>query len=169
MNVRRVVTGHDSDGRAVIASDELVQPLNFEDRGTALHRVWGADRTPVFPDDGSLPEQDGMLAPVGGYRFIFFTLAPGGGPSAEHRSSSIEIDDDGMHRTDTVDLTVVLSGEVILHLDGGYETVLRAGDTLIQNGTRHRWENRGNESAVMATVNLGARRDTQSRRQPDGG
>ena len=55
-----------------------------------------------------------------------------------------------MHTTDTIDFEVILSGEMILELDDGAETVLHPGDTVVQNGTRHRWGNRGNEPAVMA-------------------
>ena len=67
-------------------------------------------------------------------------------------------DDPGMHTTDTVDFEVVISGEIVLELDDGAEKVLRAGDTNIQNGTRHRWHNRGSEPAVIATFIVGAHR-----------
>jgi quercetin dioxygenase-like cupin family protein len=73
-------------------------------------------------------------------------------------SQWMEADDPGMHTTDTVDFEVVISGEIILELDDGAEKVLRAGDTNIQNGTRHRWHNRGSEPAVIATFIVGANR-----------
>jgi quercetin dioxygenase-like cupin family protein len=63
-----------------------------------------------------------------------------------------------MHTTDTIEFEVVLSGEVILELDDEVETVLRQGDTVVQNGTRHRWGNRGTEPAVMAVFTVGAHR-----------
>ena len=70
----------------------------------------------------------------------------------------LEPDNPGMHTTDTIDFEVVLSGELILELDDGVETVLRPGDTVVQNGTRHRWGNRGTEPAVMAVFMVGTHR-----------
>jgi quercetin dioxygenase-like cupin family protein len=78
----------------------------------------------------------------------------------------LEPDNPGMHTTDTIDFEVVLSGELILELDDGAETVLRPGDTVVQNGTRHRWGNRGTEPAVVALFMVGARRS--GARRPDG-
>jgi quercetin dioxygenase-like cupin family protein len=66
-----------------------------------------------------------------------------------------EYDQPGMHTTDTVDMEIVISGEIVLELDDGVETTLRAGDVNIQNGTRHRWHNRGNEPAVIAVAMVG--------------
>jgi quercetin dioxygenase-like cupin family protein len=63
-----------------------------------------------------------------------------------------------MHTTDTVDMEIMLSGEVVLELDNGVERTLRAGDVNIQNGTRHRWHNRCTEPATMAVVMVGATR-----------
>ena len=69
----------------------------------------------------------------------------------------LEPDNPGMHTTDTIDFEVVLSGEVILELDDGAETVLRPGDTVVQNGTRHAWHNRGSKTARLAVFIAGAR------------
>ena len=66
-----------------------------------------------------------------------------------------------MHTTDTIDFEVVLSGEVILELDDGAQTVLRPGDTVVPNGTRHRWDNRGAEPAVVALFLIGAHRASE--------
>jgi quercetin dioxygenase-like cupin family protein len=63
-----------------------------------------------------------------------------------------------MHTTDTIDFEVILAGELVLELDDGAEKVLRPGDTVVQNGTRHRWHNRGSEPATMAVFMTGARR-----------
>jgi quercetin dioxygenase-like cupin family protein len=64
----------------------------------------------------------------------------------------------GMHTTDTVDYCVILAGEVWLELDDGALTCLRAGDTVVQNGTRHAWRNLGDEPVTMAVVMVGAQR-----------
>jgi mannose-6-phosphate isomerase-like protein (cupin superfamily) len=175
MDVRRVVTGHDSSGRSVFAADELVPPFEPElFAGWAFHALWGGDRTQTFPDDGSPPPADRYFPAVDGFRFSFSTIPPAGTAAAERIDVAaaeaeverampgllghMEPDDPGMHTTDTVDMEVILSGEVILELDDGVQRLLRAGDTVIQNGTRHRWRNPGSEPCVMAIFMVGARR-----------
>ncbi len=175
MKVRRVVTGHDARGKAVFASDVEVEPLTVSLMpGAEFHRLWGGDQAPTFPDDGAPTAQPDYFPPVGGYRFGLFTIPPGTGEAAadldvdaalaemEEKlpglTSYVETDNPGMHTTDTIDFEVVLSGQVILELDDGVETVLRPGDTVVQNGTRHRWANRGSEPAVLAVFITGANR-----------
>jgi mannose-6-phosphate isomerase-like protein (cupin superfamily) len=175
MRIRRVVTGHDERGHAVFASDEVVEPLTIGSMpGAEFHRLWGGDVAPTFPDDGSPPAQPMFFPPVGGYRFAFFSVAPAGieppgdlDPESAAAAidavlpgmtSHMEADEPGMHTTDTIDFEVVISGEVVLELDDGAETTLRAGDTVVQNGTRHRWSNRGSEPAVLAVFIVGANR-----------
>ncbi len=70
----------------------------------------------------------------------------------------MELDHPGMHTTDTVDFDVVLSGEVYLELDNGAEAHLKAGDCVVQNGTRHAWHNRSSEKCVIAVALIGAER-----------
>ena len=175
MRVRRVVTGHDRDGKAVFASDEDVDPLTVElIPGAEFHRLWGADQAPAFPGDGGPTAQPGYFPPVGGYRFGLFSVPPATVPvpagldlqaglaELEEKLPGLvaylEPDNPGMHTTDTIDFEVVLSGEVILELDDGVEKVLRPGDTVVQNGTRHRWGNRGAQPAVVAVFLVGAHR-----------
>jgi mannose-6-phosphate isomerase-like protein (cupin superfamily) len=175
VRVRRVVTGHDNAGRAVFASDEEVEPVTTALMpGTEFHRLWGGDEAPTYPGDGSVPAHTAYFPPVGGYRFGFFTLPPSGtrGPddvdvAAELQTlgerlpgllDHMEPDDPGMHTTDTTDFEVVLSGEATLELDDGAERTMRAGDTVVQNGTRHRWHNRGSEPVVIAVFMVGAHR-----------
>ena len=111
---------------------------------------------------------------MGGYRFGIFTIPPatasvpvGVDPQAARAEMEeklpgmlayLEPDNPGMHTTDTIDFEVVLSGELVLELDDGVEKVLRPGDTVVQNGTRHRWVNRGTEPAVWAAFMVGAHR-----------
>lgn len=71
----------------------------------------------------------------------------------------MEPDHPGMHPTDTVDFDLVVSGEVWLELDDGQEVHLRAGDCVVQNGTRHAWHNRASERAVVFVALLGAARN----------
>jgi quercetin dioxygenase-like cupin family protein len=63
-----------------------------------------------------------------------------------------------MHTTDTTDFEIVLSGQVVLELDDGAEVTLSPGDTVVQNGTRHRWRNPGTEPAVIGVAVVGALR-----------
>ena len=148
MRVRRVVTGHDRDGKAVFASDEQVDPLTLAlIPGAEFHRLWGADQAPTFPGDNAAPADLDPQAAVAEME----QKLPG-------LLAYLEPDNPGMHTTDTIDFEVVLSGEVILELDDGVEKVLRPGDTVVQNGTRHRWGNRGTEPAVVVVFLIGAHR-----------
>jgi hypothetical protein len=141
--------------------------------GWEFHRLWGADQAPTFPDDGAPTPQPTYFPPLGGYRFAVFTVPPPTPPpegidlaaareemeeKLPQLMSWMEPDNPGMHTTDTIDFEVVLSGELVLELDDGAETTLRKGDTVVQNGTRHRWRNEGTEAAVVAVFLVGARR-----------
>jgi mannose-6-phosphate isomerase-like protein (cupin superfamily) len=178
MDVRRVVTGHDANGKAVFVSDEKVAPLTpVLLPGSEFHRLWGSDEAPHFPDDGSPPEQKTYFPPVGGFRFGLFTIPPaneGGGvpPDLDIQQALGELEEllpgmtqymepdaPGMHTTDTVDFEVVLSGTVTLELDDGAIATLSPGDTVVQNGTRHRWGNPGDVPAVIAVFIAGAHHD----------
>jgi mannose-6-phosphate isomerase-like protein (cupin superfamily) len=170
-----VVTGHDSDGKSVFVSDEEVEPVTTALMpGTEFHRLWGGDEAPTYPSDGSVPKFHTYFPAVDGYRFGFFTLPPSGTQprgdidiGAELTSLNermpglldhMEPADPGMHTTDTVDFEVVLSGEVTLELDDGEERTMHPGDTVVQNGTRHRWGNPGTTLARLAVFIVGARR-----------
>lgn len=77
MQVRRVVTGHTPDGKATVASDTKVDAITIDIApGSEYHRLWGADETVTFPDDGSLPSYSAYFPPVGGFRFGIFTVPP---------------------------------------------------------------------------------------------
>jgi mannose-6-phosphate isomerase-like protein (cupin superfamily) len=174
MHVRRVVTGHDAAGRAVFASDEEVAPITLSLLpGMEFHRLWGADAVPTFPDVGSRPDAVRYFPPVGGFRFGLFSVPPDGGVGAPAdldvgaaltefdqklpgMAEHLEPDNPGMHTTATVDYGVVLSGRPVLELDDGATVTLEPGDTYIQNGTRHRWSNPGDATAVLAITLLGA-------------
>jgi mannose-6-phosphate isomerase-like protein (cupin superfamily) len=174
MDVRRVVTGHDGNGKAVIASDEQVSPVTLAAMpGSEFHLLWGSDEPQTYPDGGSKPDGSQYFPTVGGFRFGIFTIpsvAEADYPDdieaafAEVEAklpgllAHMEPDEPGMHTTDTTDYEIVLSGEVILELDDGAEVTLSPGDTVIQNGTRHRWRNSGAVPAVLGVVLIGAHR-----------
>jgi mannose-6-phosphate isomerase-like protein (cupin superfamily) len=167
MNVRRVVTGHDASGKSVFVSDEAVAPQPV----TEFHRLWGGDKTPQFPDDGSMPEHHMYFPPIGGFRFGMFSIPPDSVAGSDIEGAAgladieaeapgllryMDLSDPGMHATDTIDFEVVLEGTVILELDDGAEVTLHPGDTVVQNGTRHRWKNGGDTTARLAVFMCGA-------------
>lgn len=175
MDVRRVVTGHDSEGKAIIVSDERVGPITLAAMpGSEFHRLWGSDGPQTYPGRGSEPGGVQYFPAVGGFRFGLFTIPPeiesdypedmeAAFAEVEEKLPGLmghmDMEDPGMHTTDTTDYDVVLSGQIILELDDGEEVLLSAGDAVIQNGTRHRWRNPGTVPAVVAVVLIGANRN----------
>jgi mannose-6-phosphate isomerase-like protein (cupin superfamily) len=175
MKIRRVVTGHDSEGKAHVVDDGAVEPITSELMpGCAVYRLWGRDERPTFPDDGSPRRAEAYFPPRDGSRFMINTIAPGElvpppdldvaaaladlerlAPGA---MAAMESDAPGMHTTDSIDYVLVVSGEVTLELDDGERTVLRAGDVVVQNGTRHAWRNHGTVSCTIVGVAIGADR-----------
>jgi mannose-6-phosphate isomerase-like protein (cupin superfamily) len=175
MQVRRVVTGHTSKGKAVFASDTVVDGITVAMApGVEFHRLWCGDTPPTFPDAGAPRPGHGYFPPLGGFRFGLFTIPPSSviAPSGLDMAAALaeaeaklpgmlavlEKDDPAMHRTDTIDYEYVVSGEVWLELDDGAEVHLRAGDTVVQNGTRHAWRNKSDEPCTMVVCLVGARR-----------
>ena len=143
MQIRRVVTGHTPDGKATIASDTKVEGMTIDIApGFEFHRLWGADETVTFPDDGSHRSYSTYFPPVGGFRFGLFTVPPrpeGIPEDFDFEKALIEMEEKlpgmaahmepdapGMHTTDTIDYVYVISGEVWLELDDGKEVHLRA-------------------------------------------
>ena len=136
--------------------------------------LWGGDTAPTFSDDGSPYPIPTYFPPLGGFRFVVFTISPDStvvpeGVDVEAETKKIleifpdaytymEPDHPGMHTTDTIDFEYVLSGEVWLELDDGVQVHLKPGDTVVQNGTRHAWRNKGNEVCRMLGILLGAHR-----------
>jgi quercetin dioxygenase-like cupin family protein len=157
----------------VFVSDEQVGPITLSLLpGFEFHRLWGADEAPRFPDAGKMPSFQNYFPPLGGFRFWFFTLPPShrpGDSQSEIADSLTELetklpglaqymepDGSGMHTTPTVDFEVVVAGEVTLELDDGAMVTLKPGDTVVQNGTRHRWRNHTAFPAVIAVFICGA-------------
>ena len=143
LQIRRVVTGHDASGRAVVKIDEVAKNLLSSRPGATAWVVW---TTEGFPADNT-GEEDAGLRKTGttldnGTVFRILELAPGVRPRN--------------HRTDSIDYAVVMSGEVDMELDD--TTVhLMAGDVLVQRGTIHNWVNRGTEPCVIAFVLIAAK------------
>jgi len=173
MGIRRVVTGHDGDGKAVFAGDEVVEPDTLAlVPGAEFYQLWGNDERSSFPDDGARPVAPTYFPGPNGFRFGVFTVAPDSAVFTEDldveaalvemeqklpgMAAHMEPDNPGMHTTATIDYEFVVSGRVILELDDGETRELAAGDTVIQNGTRHAWRNPFDEPAVLTVVLLAA-------------
>ncbi|HQS68396.1 MAG: cupin [Novosphingobium sp. 28-62-57] len=126
--VRRILTGHDAAGKAVVRSDDLlpVTPIPSGDANFSL--IWTTATVPADNND----ETDGRLREAG------LTL---------HQGSVIRIVDmlpggaSPMHRSSSIDYGIVLSGSVELELDDGAVTTVHAGDIIVQRGTLHLWRN----------------------------
>jgi quercetin dioxygenase-like cupin family protein len=136
LKARRVVTGHNKDGKSIVKWDteRESQPgrPNFE-----KVELWATDSLPP-----RLTEEDPTTWNVGttlanGSVFRFCRYEPG---VAER-----------WHRTDSLDYGIVVSGEIWMQLDEG-EVHLKAGDVVVQRGTIHNWVNRGSQPCVMAFV-----------------
>jgi hypothetical protein len=170
---RRIVTGHDADGKAIILSD--APPARTQliggPGGPTFFEVWCTHKTPalIFNQPGE-PEENGLVLspPKNGTRIRVIAFPPEGeeirklsgtDASAKFKSMGDEKASTSaqgaphplMHRTQTVDYGIVLEGEITMILDRG-ETIIRAGDIVIQNGTNHAWANRSGNTCRMAFI-----------------
>lgn len=170
---RRVVTGHDANGKAMIVSD--APPVNAQlvggPGGPTFFEVWHTLETPAFiyarphgRDEQGLvlpPPKNGTRIrviefPPEGEEIRKMTVADAAAKfktmGDEQASTSGESAPHPlMHRTKTVDYGIVLEGEITLVLDLG-ETTIRAGDIVVQNGTNHAWANRSGKACRMAFI-----------------
>ena len=144
LRVRRVVTGHDKDGRAIAMIDEVSQNLRSARPGATGCVVWTSHG---FPVDNTGDADEGLRETGttldNGTVFRILELQPGNTPR--------------MHRTDSLDYAVIMSGEIDMELEPGEITRLKAGDVIVQRGTVHNWINRGPEPCVIAFVLIAAK------------
>jgi mannose-6-phosphate isomerase-like protein (cupin superfamily) len=162
---RRVVTGHDAEGKSTIIIDGPPTPSGA---------FWLTDGAPA--DNATLGDAAQLvrkLEPSPGGTIFRYAVIPPEDPniSAEEREraaaklfaqmDAVHCRTDisrhpGMHKTSTVDYVVLLSGEVTMLLDRG-EVNLKPFDVVVQRGTSHAWVNKGNEPAVLAAVLVDAK------------
>jgi quercetin dioxygenase-like cupin family protein len=143
LNIRRVVTGHDDQGRAKVLIDETVGNVMSPRPGALYSVIWSSEGFPVDNDIELDPsgKKIGTTIPNGSvFRIVSF------GPGVTPRN----------HRTDSIDYAVVMSGEIDMDLDGAI-VHLKAGDVLVQRGTIHNWINKGSEPCVIAFVLISAK------------
>ena len=143
LNVRRVITGHDKNGRAIVKIDEVAKHARSGRAGATSVNVWTTEGFPANNDgdaDAGLREVATTLANGTIFRIIEFA------PGLTARN----------HRTASIDYIVIMSGEIDMELDGS--TVhLKAGDVMVQRGTIHNWVNRGTAPCTLAVVLVAAK------------
>jgi quercetin dioxygenase-like cupin family protein len=143
LKIRRVVTGHDAQGRAKVIIDETIGNIANPRPGAQYGVVWMTEGFPVSNDgnDDASGREIGTTLPNGSvFRVVSF------GPGVTPRN----------HRTDSIDYAVVISGEIDMELDLG-SVHLKAGDVLVQRGTIHNWVNKGTAPCVIGFVLVAAK------------
>lgn len=166
--VRRLITGHDENGKAICIEDgPAANVLERPNRpGVALTNIWQTDTAPadVHREGDPVAGEFVLHPPTGGTVFRVIEFHPedpdvlakldGAAAFAEMGASGNVIEGARhpfMHRTETVDYAVVLSGEITMMLDDT-DYLLKAGDTVVQRGTNHAWSNQSDDVCVMAFV-----------------
>ena len=151
LQVRRIVTGHDAESKAVVASDERLTAVS---RRIGAHitgcEIWSTDRMPVDNSEAAgaaqctgFVKRYNYVGTGEGTTFRITEWAPG------HARFT--------HRTETVDYAILLSGEIDLELENGVVVPLKPGDVVVQRGTTHTWVNRGSVPAVTAFILIDAK------------
>lgn len=139
LQARRVVTGHNAKGQAIVEVDEIARNVVSSRPGVSSCVVWSTKGFPVDNDGFNDPTTGSFKTTVeGGSVFRIVRYEPGVTPRN--------------HRTDSIDYAVVISGEIDMELDDGVVVHLKAGDLLVQRGTIHNWVNRGPDVCVIAFV-----------------
>ena len=153
---RRIVTGH-KNGVATIIQDSLVENVMTNEAGFVVSDVWATDTMPVNVDKSAkiedvffpVVQQNGSL-----FRYVHIP------PDAELKKY-YEFKPDAphpfMHKTETLDYIIILSGEVYLIMEDT-ETLLKAGDIVIQCATNHAWSNRTDKSCIQLAILLDAKK-----------
>jgi quercetin dioxygenase-like cupin family protein len=150
LEVRRIVTGHDARGKAIVATDERLTGTSRPGRGgIARCEIWSTDRMPVDNSEAAAAAQR--------QGFVVRHNYVGSGQGTVVRVTEFAPGSPKfMHRTETVDYAILVSGECDLELDDGATVHLTAGDIVVQRGTMHAWVNNGTRPCVFAFVLIDA-------------
>jgi mannose-6-phosphate isomerase-like protein (cupin superfamily) len=166
---RRIVTGHDANGKAVVLMDSELPPKQRSPGGNAVSMLWVTDEFPVNVD-GTQDRADraiGVPPPPGGtiFRIVDFPPTKPAEGHVDHdkvlRAMGIDPATQGYmrhantHRTKSIDYAIVLEGEIDMLLDDT-EIHVKAGDTLIQQGTNHAWVNNSGANCRIAFILIDA-------------
>ena len=155
-DIRRVVTGFDKDGKSVWTSDAPVKTcLENDTPGFRITDVWRTESSPPSVLDDGAPKSYDMWPKQGGLVFRIAEIPPLSSLTPEQ---AVQLSrEGGMHESDSIDLMAVISGEIHGFVsDSDEAVVLKAGDTFIQRGTLHAWENRGDVPCIFSVVLVGA-------------
>lgn len=143
LKLRRVVTGHDAQGRSTVLIDEQVTNQHAPRPGATYSVIWSTDELPADNDGSDDPSNKKIpTAIANGSVFRVVSFGPGVAPRN--------------HRTDSIDYAVVISGEIDMVMETG-PVKLKAGDVMVQRGTIHDWVNNGSEPCVIAFALIGAK------------
>jgi mannose-6-phosphate isomerase-like protein (cupin superfamily) len=171
--IRRIVTGHDARGRSIIASDAPSPHVLalMDDPPFGLTDLWVTHASPADNSgsaDAAARPAITLEPPRGGSIFRVVEFPPDQATAgkldrkklfeAMHAGEAMDREGarhPGMHKTATVDYAIVLSGEIYAVMDEG-ETLMKAGDCLIQRGTNHAWSNRGAVPCLVAFILVSA-------------
>jgi quercetin dioxygenase-like cupin family protein len=167
--VRRVVTGHDASGKAVVLMDSTAPNQKVRQTGLVSTLLWVTDETPagISGNTDRAAREIGVPPPPNGsiLRVVDFPPEAAGGTKVENAAILKEmgvaagnalVRHAHMHRTRSVDYAIVLSGEIDMLLDES-EVHLKAGDILVQQGTNHAWVNNGSRVCRIAFVLIDGR------------
>ena len=143
LHVRRVITGHDATGRAIVKIDEVAQNVFSGRPGALACNVWTTEGFPAN-NDGQADEGQRQVGTTVKNGTIFRVIEFSPGVAARN------------HRTDSIDYIVVISGEIDMELDDSVVHLV-AGDVMVQRGTIHNWVNRGTAPCVLAVVLIDAK------------
>ncbi len=150
LEVRRIVTGHDANGKAIVASDEQLKGVMRIGRDVSGCEIWSTDKVPVDNSDAAaVAQRKGFVTRhnyVGSSQgtVVRITQLEPGSPTKF------------MHRTETIDYAILLSGNCDLELDSGEVRHLKPGDVVVQRGTMHAWVNHGPGPCVFAFILIDA-------------
>ena len=145
LNIRRIVTGHDEDGNAIISSDYVMDNIHNLRSGNPQTLLWQTEDTPATVDGDDDPAYQTLEIepPERGSIFRILELQPKKDPY--------------MHRTDTIDYAICMSGECVMILDNDLEIEMKAGDVMVQRATWHGWANRSDKPCQIAFILIGGK------------
>jgi quercetin dioxygenase-like cupin family protein len=172
--VRRVVTGHDAQGKAIVIMDSDAPNQRVRQTGLVSTLLWATDETPadISGNADRAAREIGVQPPPNGsiLRVVDFPPESAGGTKVDNAAILREMGVEGgnapvrhahMHRTRSVDYAIVLSGEIDMLLDDS-EVHLKAGEILVQQSTNHAWVNNGTEVCRIAFVLIDAKEPAAS-------
>ena len=150
LRTRRIVTGHDASGKAIVASDEIIEGVSAPSRPYISRcEIWSTDSMPVDNSDAAVAAQQAGF--VKRYNYV------GTGQGTVVRITEFAPGAPKfMHRTETLDYAILLKGVCDLELDDGKTVHLKPGDIVVQRGTIHAWVNNGSEPCTFAFILIDA-------------